>query len=87
MMGGGKMKIKPISISWEFDKFNGETLDDIIFDQVVKISIYHSLNEEVVKNCGKSLPYPFTLYLDGLLDHYSLSVWLKANEEIYQVRW
>ena len=60
------------------------TLDDLIFDQVVKISIYLSLNEEVVKNCGKSLPYPFTLYLDGLLDHYSLSVWLKANEEMYK---
>ena len=60
------------------------TLDDLIFDQVVKISIHHSLNEEVVKNCGKSLPYPFTLYLDGLLDHYSLKVWLKTNEEMYK---
>jgi hypothetical protein len=23
-MDGGEMKIKPISISWEFDKFNGD---------------------------------------------------------------
>ena len=58
--------------------------DDIIFDHVVSISIYNSLNDEVIKNCGKSLPYPYTLYLDGLLDHYSLKVWLKANEEMYK---
>ena len=60
------------------------TLDDIIFDQAVDMLIYHTLNEEVIKNCGKSLPYPFTLYLDGLLDHYSLKVWLKTNEEMYK---
>ena len=84
MMGGGKMKIKPISISWEFDKFNGETLDDIIFDQAVNMLIYHTLNEEVIRNCDKSLPTAYIYYLDGLLDHYSLSVWLKANEEMYK---
>ena len=60
------------------------TLDDLIFDQVVKISIHHSLNEEVVKNCGKSLPYPFILFLDGLLLGNHLRMWLKTNEEMYK---
>lgn len=60
------------------------TLDDIIFDQAVNMLIYHTLNEEVIRNCGKSLPIAYIYYLDGLLDHYSLKVWLKTNEEMYK---
>ncbi len=58
--------------------------DDVIVEQTVNMLIYDSLNDEVVKNCGKSLPYPFILFLDGLLLGNHLRMWLKVNQEMYK---
>jgi hypothetical protein len=59
--------------------------DDVIVEQAVDMLIYHTLNEEVIRNCGKSLPTAYIYYLDGLLDHYSLKVWLKTNgDEVFK---
>ncbi len=56
-----------------------KTLDDYLFEQSVRNEIYHTLNEVVMNICGKSLPVAYMLYFDGLLNHYSLKMWLNKE--------
>lgn len=63
-------------------------------DEAIKISeiklaihneIYHSLNEEIFKNCGKYLPLPYMYYIEFMIDKKSLYKWLKINKRLNNV--
>ena len=63
-------------------------------DEAIKISeiklaihneIYHILQEEIFKNCGKYLPLPYMYYIEFMIDKKSLYKWLKINKRLNNV--
>lgn len=63
-------------------------------DEAIKISeikleihneIYHSLNEEIFKNCGKYLPLPYMYYIEFIIDSKEMHKWLKINKRLNNV--
>ena len=63
-------------------------------DEAIKISeiklaihneIYHSLNEEIFKNCGKYLPLPYMYYIEFIIDSKEMHKWLNINKRFYNV--
>ena len=66
------------------------TIADLkIQDMYLKLSlrnyIYHSLNDEVIKNCNMSLPMPYLYYIEFMIDKKSLHKWLKINKRFENV--
>ena len=55
-------------------------IQDMYLKLSVRNYIYHSLNEEIFKNCGKYLPLPYMYYIEFMIDKKSLYKWLKINK-------
>ena len=47
----------------------------------IRNSIYHTLNEEAIRNCGQRLPIPHMFYIEGRINKPYLHNWL-AFEKI-----
>ena len=52
-------------------------IQDMYLKLSVRNYIYHSLNEEIFKNCGKYLPLPYMYYIEFIIDKKTLYKWLK----------
>ena len=57
-------------------------IQDMYLKLSVRNYIYHSLNEEVIKNCNMSLPIPYLYYIEFLIDKNSLHKWVKINKRV-----
>ena len=42
--------------------------DDIFYTLVLKNNIFHSINDEVFKECGKNLTRYHMLFIDGIIN-------------------
>ena len=60
-------------------------IQDMYLKLSVRNYIYHSLNEEMFKNCGKYLPLPYMYYIEFMIDKKSLYKWLKINKRFNNV--
>ena len=51
--------------------------DDDLIKIAVENSVYHSLNDDVRRNCGRDLPIPYMFYIERKLNEISLHNWMK----------
>ena len=56
------------------------TKDSVYLKMSIRNSIYHTLNEEVIRSCGQRLPIPHMFYIEGWIDKLSLHNWLAFEE-------
>ena len=58
------------------------TKDSVYLKMSIRNSIYHTLNEEVIRNCGQRLPIPHMFYIEGRITKQSLHNWLAYDEVV-----
>ena len=60
-------------------------IQDMYLKLSVRNYIYHSLNEEIFKNCGKYLPLPYMYYIEFIIDSKEMHKWVNINKRLYNV--